>query len=145
MRSVPCTTIWGISTRQCKLTKRVTYWKLLTGENSEYIKQSIECSRNARQTREAYARCQYHLAILYQEQGVSEKDSEYLKSEARKVIEECRQFAAECLHDVKDAKDETMMMILDDLQGTFQGRYTGRALLPFLQACAKREKEKMET
>jgi hypothetical protein len=68
------------------------------------------------------------LATLYEEQGVEDEEAQALKSEARIILDKCRQYAAEC---VRDSEDE--MMIFDDLQPTFQGRYTGRRLLKHLQ------------
>ena len=102
---------------------------------SEYIKQCIECAKNLKWSKEALARAQFHLATLYNEQGVEEDEAKSLKGEARKVLEKCRDYAAECVRGVEDE-----MMIFDDLQPTFQGRYTGRTLLRHLQEWSRQEK-----
>ena len=48
------------------------------------------------------------------------------------VLNEFGNYAAECVRGVDDK-----MMILDDLQPHFVGRYTGRALLQHLQKCLR--------
>jgi len=58
-----------------------------------------------------------------------------LKQEARVVLDERSQYAAEC---VRATGDE--MMIFDDLQPTFLGRYTGRTLLWCLQGWHEKTK-----
>jgi hypothetical protein len=102
---------------------------------SEYIKQCIEFAKSSRWSMEALARAQFHLATLYEEQGEEAAEAKVLKGEARKVLEKCRDFAAEC---VRETKDE--MMIFDDLQPTFQGRYTGHTLLKCLQKQSRQER-----
>jgi len=66
--------------------------------------------------------------MLYESQGIVDREVEELKRQARIVLEDCRMYAAECVRNVADE-----MMIFDDLQGTFNGRYTGVKLLPHLQ------------
>jgi tetratricopeptide (TPR) repeat protein len=95
-----------------------------------YIEQCIECVRNSKWDAAAYARAKYHLAVLYREKGINEDQAAVLEADADEVLGRLGSFAAECLGDVEDK-----MMILDDLQPTFSGRYTGRNLLRHLQKC----------
>ncbi|KAF4828998.1 Transcription activator GutR [Colletotrichum tropicale] len=94
-----------------------------------YMKQCVECALNSQWSTVALARAEFHLALLYEKQGTDELEAQALRSKARQVLEQNREFAAEC---VKDSDDE--LMIFDDLQPTLLGRYTGTALLKHLQA-----------
>ncbi|KAI1845649.1 hypothetical protein JX266_008260 [Neoarthrinium moseri] len=93
-----------------------------------YIQQCIECARNSKWDRAALARAQYHLALLYREQGMQEDDAIALEAETDALLEEFGDHAAASVCATGDK-----MMILDDLQPSFLGRYTGRTLLKHLQ------------
>ncbi|KAH8682294.1 hypothetical protein BX600DRAFT_448189 [Xylariales sp. PMI_506] len=94
----------------------------------EYISQCLECVKNSRWDRAALARAQYHLALLYRQQGIKEDEAKYMESEANSLLHDFGSAAADCLRGVDDK-----LMILDDLQPTLAGRYTGRNLLKHLQ------------
>lgn len=92
------------------------------------MQQCIELVKSSEWDRVALARAKYHLALLYNEQGLREDKAETLKAEVETVLNEFTSYAAECVHGVEDK-----MMILDDLQPSFFGRYTGVNLLKHLQ------------
>ncbi|KAH8881847.1 hypothetical protein GQ53DRAFT_886470 [Thozetella sp. PMI_491] len=94
----------------------------------QYMQQCVECVRTARWTIEARGRLYYHLSLLYEEQGVEEAQSAALRDDAMKIMDQCRQYAGLCVRGATD-----LLMIFDDLQPTFQGRYTSRGLLRHLQ------------
>lgn len=92
------------------------------------MQQCIECVKISKWDRAAFARAKYHLAVLYREQEIEGDAAASLEEEAGQVLFEIGNHAAECVCGVDDK-----MMILDDLQPTFLGRYTGRSLLKHLQ------------
>jgi len=55
-----------------------------------------------------------------------------LKEEAMKIFNEFEHYAPDSLRELGD-----VMMIFDDMQGTFQGRYTGRRLLEHMRRLKK--------
>lgn len=81
-----------------------------------------------RRGRAVAARARYHLALLYRELDVEEEAAAAMEKEAQVFLDEYGDYAADC---VRGADDK--MMILDDLQPTFSGRYTGLNLLKRLQ------------
>lgn len=99
------------------------------------MKQCIEYVRSARWSEEALAHAQFHLALLYREQGIEPEETEVLQTAARRVLERYQEYAPPC---VRDSGDE--LMVLDDLQPTFLGRWTGRSLLKCLQKQADKER-----
>lgn len=96
--------------------------------NSEYILQSIEYAKISSWDRAALARAQYHLSMLYREQNIQEDAAIALEAQAQTLLDDFGDHAAESVQALGDK-----MMILDDLQPTFLGRYTGRKLLKHLQ------------
>jgi hypothetical protein len=100
--------------------------------NSEYMKDCIECARGTRWPSEALARAQYHLSQLYQAQGIEEAEARRLEKEALRVLDSFKGFGSECVRDSDD-----IFMIFDDLQPTFDGRYTGTTLLRRVQEWSK--------
>ncbi|GJC93878.1 transcriptional xre family [Colletotrichum higginsianum] len=107
-----------------------TYHHLKNLEQAtQYMNECVEYATNAQWSKVGIGRAKLHLATLYEEQGLEDKKVQTLKAEARKVLEEYRSYAAEC---VQSTNDE--LMIFDDLQPTLLGRYTGTALLKHLQA-----------
>ncbi|KAK3357865.1 nb-arc and tpr domain-containing protein [Lasiosphaeria hispida] len=114
-----------------------TYHHLGDIDNAiEYIKQCIKAARDARWSEEALGRARYHLALLYEERGGEEEAARLLMEEAKKVLDKFRHYAP---WKIREAGND--MMIFDDMQGTFTGRYTGRNLLRHLQDRAKRQQE----
>ncbi|KAK0711893.1 hypothetical protein B0H67DRAFT_555798 [Lasiosphaeris hirsuta] len=105
----------------------------------EYIKQCIKAARDSQWSEEALGRARYHLALLYEERGGEEETARPLMEEARKVLDKFRHYAP---WKIREAGDD--MMIFDDMQGTFTGRYTGRKLLKHLQNRAKRQEEQRQ-
>lgn len=101
---------------------------------TKYIQQCIECVKISNWDAAAFARAKYHLALLYREQNIEEDAAAAMEAEAMQVVNEFGSYAAECVRGVNDK-----MMILDDLQPSFLGRYTGRSLLKHLQKCLKQE------
>ncbi|KAI8158984.1 hypothetical protein K4K49_004321 [Colletotrichum sp. SAR 10_70] len=102
-------------------------------EATVYMKQCVDCAMNSRWSTEGLARAELHLAMLYDKLGIEEEQSRTLKEKARKVLEQNKGFAEEC---VQDSEDE--LMIFDDLQPTLLGRYTGTTLLKRLQEKLRR-------
>ncbi|KAK3368627.1 nb-arc and tpr domain-containing protein [Podospora didyma] len=102
----------------------------------EYIRRCISTARSSRWSKEALGRAQYHLALLYEEQGSEDRDDEIkeLKAAAMEVLEEFRHYIPRSIRETGD-----IMMMFDDMQPTFQGRYTGRTLLPHIQARSKQQ------
>ncbi|KXJ88488.1 hypothetical protein Micbo1qcDRAFT_197288 [Microdochium bolleyi] len=94
----------------------------------EYMQQCIDRVKRAKWDQAAHARAQYHLARLYRKQGIKEEEAAELEASAESVLEQYGQYAAECVQ-----KQGNKMMILNDLQPTFLGRFTGLKLLKFLQ------------
>ena len=96
-----------------------------------YMEQCIGRAQSAPQwPEEALGRAQHHLAIIYRERsgdGDVEKANK-LQEDARRVLIKYRHYAPDHIQDTNDD-----MMIFDDMQGTFTGRYTGRDLLPHIQ------------
>ena len=72
--------------------------------------------------------------MIYEERGGDEDRVEALKlkEEARKVIDKFHDFTP---RHIRESGDD--MMIFDDMQGTFTGRYTGTRLLKHIQARAR--------
>ncbi|KAK1750091.1 transcription activator GutR [Echria macrotheca] len=105
------------------------------GELEKAINQIRLCIKEAKSSRwspEALARAQYHLALLYEEQGGNEEEAKTLRGQGEKVLNEVRDYAPPPIRDSGDN-----MMIFDDMQSTFWGRYTGRKLFKFMQEQAK--------
>lgn len=101
--------------------------------NSKHIQTAIKTAQSNNWAAEALARARYHLALLYEERdGKQGDEAKALMAEARKVLETHKRWSPEV---VRDAGDD--MLILDDMQGTFTGRYTGRGLLMYLQEKAR--------
>jgi hypothetical protein len=92
------------------------------------MQQCIDYVRSSKWDRAATARAQYHLALLYREQGIQEDAAVALEAEAQSLLDDFGDHAAASVCATGDK-----MMILDDLQPSFLGRYTGRALLKHLQ------------
>jgi len=92
----------------------------------DYIKQCLRRARSVKWPHEAYGRAQHHLALIYDERGAEgdHAEAEALRAESRKVLEEYRSYTPQHIQDTGDE-----MMIFDDMQGTFTGRYTGMTLL----------------
>ncbi|KAH8649070.1 hypothetical protein BX600DRAFT_109938 [Xylariales sp. PMI_506] len=95
---------------------------------TEYMKQCMQCAKNMNLDRAAVARIQCHLAELYKEQGIETDEADKWEAEASRFVEEFEGYAAECVRKLGDK-----MVILNDLQPTFQGRFTGRKILLCLQ------------
>lgn len=105
---------------------------ILTFFASEYIKQCIDIVNMSTWDRVAFARAKYHLALLYMQQDIEPDAVSALEEDVTQVLKEYGSYAAECVHG-----DDDKLMILDDLQPTFVGRYTGRTLLKHLQTHLK--------
>ncbi len=99
------------------------------------MKECVNIGRSSGWAAEAQARAKYHLATLYEETGREPKEAQKLKLEARKLVDEYRNYAPKA---VLSSEDEAV--ILDDMQPTFQGRFTGRRLLRHMQKWDRREK-----
>ncbi|KAK0385014.1 hypothetical protein NLU13_7492 [Sarocladium strictum] len=95
---------------------------------TEYMQQCLEFSKSSWWDRAAYTRAQYHLALLYREQGIEEQAADHLEGLANSFLDEFSEYISEAVRGVDDK-----LMIFDDLQPTFLGRYTGVQLLKHLQ------------
>lgn len=97
---------------------------------SEYMKQCLKRAQNVEWPHEAYGRAQHHLAIIYNERGAEgdKEEAEALREESTKTLNDYISFTPQ---HIRDTGDE--MMMFDDMQGTFTGRYTGRTLLPHIR------------
>lgn len=69
-----------------------------------------------------------HLSLLYREQGIKRDEAVKLELQAEELLEKFGHYAAKSVRETKDK-----LMIFDDLQPTFLGRYTGQKLLKHLQ------------
>jgi hypothetical protein len=74
------------------------------------------------------AMAQYRLALLYEEQGIQEEKAKELKEDARMVLALFQNYTVKWIRETGDE-----MAILESLQPTFGGRYTGRNLLKYIQ------------
>ena len=101
------------------------------------MKECLEWATNSSIDVSALARVQFHLATLYKEHMIKDESAATPALEAHvKELEALSETflkgyghtAAEC---VRNSSDK--LMILDDLQPTFLGRYTGHGLLKCLQ------------
>jgi len=109
----------------------------------EHIEASIEAAKNCRIPPEAYGRAHYHLAVLYGELGGEEARVQQLKAEAKKILDEFAHYAPSSLREAESLdEDQRIMMIFDDMQGTFQGRYTGHSLLKYMREVRSKKKQK---
>jgi tetratricopeptide (TPR) repeat protein len=109
----------------------------------EHIEQSIEAAKNHYIPPEAYGRAHYHLALLYEELGGEEAKVQELKAEAKKVLDEFAHYAPDALREADSLPEShRIMMIFDDMQGTFQGRYTGHSLLKYMRHAKAKQKQK---
>lgn len=91
---------------------------------------SLEKSRPCSWPEEAVARTQFHLSQILTERGKEyEAEAQQLASQARKILE--RPIPLDPLTGV-DAKDE--LALFDYIQPVFDGRFTGRSLLPYVAA-----------
>ena len=88
----------------------------------------IECARTSKFPEEALGRAQLHLSKMFREQGIEEEDAKKLEADALKVLGEYSQYASDFLKGVEDP-----MTLFDDLQSIFDGRFTGRQLLKYMQ------------
>jgi len=101
--------------------------------NRKHIQTAIKTAQSNKWAEEAMARARYHLALLYEERdGKQGEEAKALIAEARKVLDMHKRWTPKV---ILNAGDD--MLILDDMQGTFTGRYTGRALLKYLQGKAR--------
>jgi hypothetical protein len=108
---------------------------------SEHIEQCIEAAKEFRIPPEAYGRANYHLGLLYEESGQAARAQPF-KEEGMKIFKEFAHYAPESLREAKTMKEsDRIMMIFDDMQGTFQGRYTGHSLLKHMREVKRQEKE----
>lgn len=67
--------------------------------------------------------------MLYRERAIEEEQAAELEAESQDVLNEFSTYAAECVQGLEDK-----LMVLDDLQPTFMGRYTSTKLLLHLRA-----------
>lgn len=110
----------------------------------EYIEQCIEAAKEYRIPPEAYGRANYHLGLLYEESG-QEAKAQPFKEEGIKIFKEFAHYAPEGLREAKPKKEsDRIMMIFDDMQGTFQGRYTGHSLLKHMRGVKREPKDGKE-
>jgi len=98
----------------------------------------IKSALSSRWSTESLGRAQYHLATLYEEVGETKNAAEAksLREKGEKVLEEFKPNSPAAIRESGDN-----MMIFDDMQSTFWGRYTGRKLLKFMQERMKAERE----
>lgn len=96
---------------------------------SKYIESCIECAKNSKWPEEALGRAKFHLALLYEMEGVGEETQvRTLRAEAKVILDKYSIFTAKCARE-----KGSDLVIFDDLQPTFLGRYLGRKLLEYLQ------------
>ncbi|KAI0127980.1 hypothetical protein BJ170DRAFT_397576 [Xylariales sp. AK1849] len=105
----------------------------------DYMKQCIECTKESKWTEEALARAQFHLSTLYGEHGIEAGEARQLEDEARKVSNKYSSFVSECLQDADD-----LMLVFDEFQPTFDGRFTGQRLLKQMQEWYSQDHVKIE-
>ncbi|KAK1835681.1 transcription activator GutR [Podospora conica] len=97
----------------------------------DYMKQCIRRAQTVRWPQEAYGRVEHHLALIYDERGADgdREEAERLRVDSKMVLEKYRLFTPQHIQDTGDE-----MMIFDDMQGTFTGRYTGTSLLKHIRS-----------
>ena len=97
---------------------------------SDYMKQCLKRAQTVQWPHEAYGRAQHHLALIYEERGAvgDKEEADALREESTKVLNKYRHYAPDHIQDTGDE-----MMIFDDMQGTFTGRYTGMTLLKHIR------------
>jgi len=69
------------------------------------------------------------LARVYRSLKINETEAAQLESDANAILAQYKSYAAECVQN-----SGNNMMILNDLQPTFLGRFTGLKLLKYLRA-----------
>ncbi|KAK0613637.1 hypothetical protein B0T14DRAFT_526624 [Immersiella caudata] len=108
----------------------------------EHIEQSIEAAKSHFIPPEAYGRAHYHLALLLENLGGDVDRVQRLKAVAMEHIDKFAHHAPKILREAGDTLPEAirLMMIFDDMQGTFQGRYTGHSLLKYMREMKAKEK-----
>lgn len=79
---------------------------------------------------EAYGKMLHHLSVIQRELGLTE-DAERSEAKSMTVLEKFRDYIAPCVAETGDH-----MMMFDDLQALFEGRWTGTKLLKHMQTCA---------
>lgn len=94
------------------------------------MKQCLKRAQSVEWPHEAYGRAQHHLAKVYEERGAEgdKEEAEALREESTKTLNEYRKYTPLYIQETGDE-----MMMFDDMQGTFTGRYTGRTLLPHIR------------
>lgn len=97
----------------------------------EYFRECIDCAKTAsRLPEEAYGKMLHHLSVIQRELGLKD-DAEKAEAKALAILDKFKDYIAPC---VKETGDE--MMMFDDLQALFEGRWTGTKLLKHMQTCA---------
>jgi hypothetical protein len=115
----------------------------LTLDNSEHIEQSIEAAKAHYIPPEAYGRAHYHLALLLEAIGGEDDRVQRLKAVAMEHIDKFAHHAPRILREADSLPEsQRLMMIFDDMQGTFQGRYTGHSLLKYMREMKAKEKQR---
>lgn len=101
------------------------------------MKECIKSAQTVEWPHEALGRVQHHLALIYDERGAEgdKEEAEALREESTTTLNDYLKYTPD---NIKSTGDE--MMMFDDMQGTFTGRYTGRTLLPHI----RRQQGKLE-
>jgi hypothetical protein len=92
------------------------------------MKESIEMAKDSKWSEEALARAQFHLSMIYKEQGVQLDEARNLEQQAVSVLVKYSNSTPDYLRGV-----EERMLLFDDLQPAEGGRFTGRGLLRHMQ------------
>jgi len=97
----------------------------------ECIDTAIESAKNSRFPEEALGRAQFHLSKILREQGIEKEEADRLETNALNILNKYSPYASEFLRGIEDP-----MVMFDDLQSIFDGRFTGRQLLKYIQVMA---------
>jgi hypothetical protein len=97
----------------------------------ECIDTAIESAKNSRFPEESLGRAQLHLSKILREQGIEKEEADRLETNALNILYKYSLYASEFLRGIEDP-----MVMFDDLQSIFDGRFTGRQLLNYMQGVA---------
>jgi hypothetical protein len=97
----------------------------------ECIDSAIESAKNSRFPEEALGRAQFHLSKILREQTVEKEEADKLETNALIILNKYSPYTSEFLRGIEDS-----MVLFDDLQSIFDGRFTGRELLKYMQGVA---------
>jgi hypothetical protein len=91
---------------------------------------ALEASREGTCLEAAVARTKFHLAMVLQQQQKNPEEARGLAETSRMSLSSL--IKSHPLDALKDVKDKHELALFDHLQPVFDGRFTGRDILPYL-------------